>query len=1211
MPDINIFSNGVVLEDLNAKLTFTIELSEPVSTPTTYYLSTLDNTAFAGSDYTVLNNQALIFQAGERIKTYAVTITNDLINEGDESFILNVLSSNNPLTAVILATAFGTITDTQTANVSTTLAASVESLTLAGTDNINGTGNVSNNTLLGNESNNILDGLGGNDTLLGGGGNDTLLGGAGDDVLNGGAGTDNLQGGVGNDTYIITDTLDTITGEIDGGGTDTIQVNTDFTLATDNFIENLTLVGSATQGTGNNYSNVIQGNNLANTLNGKTGNDTLLGFAGNDTLLGEVGDDVLDGGTGNDSLVGSDGNDTYVIDSSSDIIVEQAGQGVDTVQLGYATYTLADKPNLENITLTGVLAINATGNSANNILIGNNNNNVLTGNDGNDTLDGNGGVDTLRGGNGNDVYILDNPGDLVDLIVETGGDDAVRVNGDYTLGANLETLVLIGNGDFSGFGNSLNNTLFGNEAANYLDGGAGNDTLIGGKGNDTYLVDSVEDFIIEDKAAEGDDTVIVSYNTVEAYLLPDSGPGEYLNHVTLAGEASKAVGNRQHNLMLGNERDNVLSGLTGNDTLDGGAGADSLNGGSGNDLYRINISDGDTVVEASTSATELDTIEAIYTGSSSTVNYGLAANVENFVFLGTTSLSLQANASQNTITTGSGNDTISALDGNDTLNGGTGNDSLNGGTGNDSLNGGAGNDTLDGGAGNDTLLGGVGNDVFIGGTGNDIYIVDSQLEVLVEVANAGTDEVRSSVSALLANNFENLILTGTANTNGTGNTVNNILTGNTGNNVLDGQGGNDSLFGGTGNDVLLGQVGDDVLDGGTGTDTHYGGQGNDQYFVDNTADVIVEETNEGFDSVRSSVSYVLSDNIENLVLFGTTNINGTGNALSNVITGNAGINIIDGGLGADTLEGGLGNDFYYLDDLNDVITEGNATGSGTDSVFSSVSGYTLAGNVENLTLIGSATTGTGNDLNNRLIGNALSNSLIGGAGNDFLDGGTGNDTLTGGVGNDRFVIDSTLDVVVELLNEGTDLVISSVSYTLLTNFENLALTGSANLNGTGNTANNTIYGNQGNNLLNGNQGNDLLIGNEGDDRLVGGIGNDTLLGGAGADRFEYVTNSLFSGSAFGNDTLKEFNRIQGDKIVLGKVTFGLSGVVGSSLVNGSEFASVTDDDLVEINAAKIVHSQSSGNIFFNSDGTTPGGDTLIATTPILGSAMLNTDFVVG
>ncbi|MFM6604172.1 MAG: calcium-binding protein, partial [Dolichospermum sp.] len=271
-----------------------------------------------------------------------------------------------------------------------------------------------------------------------------------------------------------------------------------------------------------------------------------------------------------------------------------------------------------------------------------------------------------------------------------------------------------------------------------------------------------------------------------------------------------------------------------------------------------------------------------------------------------------------------------------------------------------------------------------------------------------------------------------------------------------GTAGNDWVKGGTGNDDLSGGDGNDYLNGGTGADLLIGGNGNDTYVVDNVGDIIAEGLNGGIDTVESSITWTLKANLENLTLTGTTNINGTGNNLNNIITGNTGNNVLTGGAGADTLIGGAGNDFYYVDNTADIITENS--NEGTDSVFSTVT-YALSANVENLTLQGTtAINGTGNTLNNIIIGNSGNNALTGGLGNDTLNGGTGTDTLVGGSGDDSYFVDNTADIT-ENLNEGTDSVFSTITYTLGTNVENLTLQGTTAINGTGNDLNNSITGN--------------------------------------------------------------------------------------------------------------------------------------------------------
>jgi Ca2+-binding RTX toxin-like protein len=254
-----------------------------------------------------------------------------------------------------------------------------------------------------------------------------------------------------------------------------------------------------------------------------------------------------------------------------------------------------------------------------------------------------------------------------------------------------------------------------------------------------------------------------------------------------------------------------------------------------------------------------------------------------------------------------------------------------------------------------------------------------------------------------------------------------------------------------------------------------GGLGNDSYAVSDSSDVVVENVNEGTDTVSSRASsYHLAANVENLILTGVAAINGAGNTLNNQITGNSADNVLNGGAGVDTMTGGLGNDSYGVNDNSDVIVEN--LNEGTDTVFSRAS-YRLAANVENLVLMGTeAINGTGNALNNQITGNSA---------NNFLTGGSGVDTMTGGLGDDSYTVDNANDTIIENSAGGWDIVYSrATSYTLSTSVEQLILTETAALNGTGSADNNILIGNTGDNILDGQGGYDILI---------GGLGKDTYL----------------------------------------------------------------------------------------------------------------------
>ncbi len=344
-------------------------------------------------------------------------------------------------------------------------------------------------------------------------------------------------------------------------------------------------------------------------------------------------------------------------------------------------------------------------------------------------------------------------------------------------------------------------------------------------------------------------------------------------------------------------------------------------------------------------------------------------------------------------------------------------------------------------------------DTLRGGAGDDTYVVQRR-DVIVEGVNAGNDTVRSGTSWTLGANLENLVLTGSAVINGTGNALANRITGNGAANTLSGAAGNDALLGGAGNDSLVGGDGNDRLDGGLGSDTLVGGEGSDTYVVDANTDIITETgTLAGaVDTVISAVTWTLGATLENLTLSGSAAINGTGNGQANFITGNGAANILSGGSGNDVMLGGAGND-----------------------------------------------------------------SLVGGAGNDRLDGGAGSDTLVGGEGSDTYVVDANTDIISETgtLAGAVDSVISAVTWTLGATLENLTLSGGAAINGSGNGQANLIIGNAAANILSGGAGNDTLSAGAGDDILRGGAGSDRLSGGDGADRF--VVDS-----ALGSDLITDF-----------------------------------------------------------------------------------------
>lgn len=465
-------------------------------------------------------------------------------------------------------------------------------------------------------------------------------------------------------------------------------------------------------------------------------------------------------------------------------------------------------------------------------------------------------------------------------------------------------------------------------------------------------------------------------------------------------------GGTGNDLLFGCEGDDKLYGEEGDDELQGEEGNDVVNGGQGNDLLfggegkdTLVGADGDDELQGGADNDQLDA------GAGNDKLFGQVGNdilnggdgndiMRGFTGINAIQQTLYSGESDaDTMFGGNGADQLAGgldndyMDGgadNDNIDGDDGNDKLFGAAGNDELEGGAGNDVMDGGEGADNLFGGVGNDQLWGGNGDDFM--------------NGFTAVNDAKQTLAAGEADNDKMYGGAGDD--------FMVGALGNDQLWGGTGNDELQGGDGSDALYGEVGNDKLFGQVGNDTIYGGDGDD---------VIA-----GFTGINSAKQALAAGESDNDFLYG-----GAGNDL---ILGRFGNDYIDGGAGADDMEGGQGNDTYVVNSVNDTILE--QQDEGYDVVISS-SNYILNANIEELRLVeGYDIHGTGNSLKNRIVGNNR---------NNILDGVTGADTLVGGLGNDTYYVDEAGDKVVELAGEGTDIVNSSISYTLGANVENLSL----------------------------------------------------------------------------------------------------------------------------------------------------------------------------
>ncbi len=817
--------------------------------------------------------------------------------------------------------------DTVISSIDYTLASQLENLTLVG-GAINGTGNAGFNDITGNAEDNELSGLGGRDNL------------------DGGEGADHMIGGNGNDTYVVDDAGDDVD-EAGTTGNDTVFSAIDYTLGSD--IENLTLVGTAINGTGNELDNELAGNDEDNVLSGLEGADT------------------LDGGAGADHMIGGNGSDIYVVDDLGDVTDETGTTGTDTVETAI-DYTL--NAVIENLTLTG--SNSGTGNALAN---------TITGSDQANTLNGGAGIDTLIGGDGDDTYVVDS---TTDIITEgsggSSGSDLITTSVTLaSLAANVERLTLLGTAALNATGNSLDNIITGNSAANLINGGAGADSMIGGNGADTYTVDDSGDTITEGTGVTSGVDIV---NSTANYTLSDNV--EKLN--LLGGSAINGTGNASGNTITGNGAVNTLSGMDGNDTLDGGIGADILVGGNGSDTYIVDDAS-DTVTEGTDVG--LDTVK-------SSVTYTLSNNVEYLTLTGSSVINGTGNDGNNTLTGNGASNTLRGQAGRDNLTGGLGADTLIGGLGNDTYNidatdtitevsgagsgidlvragftysiaavsnlenielTGVGNFNATGNSGSNVLTGNIGTNVLTGGDGNDTYTINKTADSVVELSGEGTDTViatgAAGVTFTMANFVENMNLGGLAASNATGNDLDNAINGNAVANNINGGIGNDTIFGDAGNDTLTGGEGNDSLDGGFGDDAMTGGNGNDTYYINVAGDSITEGSGgtSGTDTIVSTLAnYTLIANVENLTMGGANAINGTGNSVANIITGNAGINTllgaggadtINGGAGADNINGGAGTDAMNGGGGKDKFLFSTADDANGDSISNFASGETI------------------------------------------------------------------------------------------------------------------------------------------------------------------------------------------------------------------------------------------------------------------------------
>lgn len=1086
-------------------------------------------------------------------------------------------------------------------------------------------GDGGNNTFNGNSENDTASGFAGNDSLNGGDGLDSLMGGEGHDQLRGEAGNDTLRGGQGND-YLTGGSGDDVL--VGGAGFDTADYF--FSDSNAGIVVDL-VAGTATGGggtdslsaiehvNGTDFNDTISGDALNNTLEGRAGNDSLSGLAGDDNMFGGDGNDTLAGGLGADTLNGDNGDDSLAGGTGFGFDFLVGGAGNDTLDGGESVdfYFGTDQSGTSYGGATSAVFIDMRGVTKDG--------RVGEG----FAFDGLGGTDVLRNislytASGNNDTILGSSAGIFEQFEGGLGDD-----------------ILIGGGYDPYFLDAFNRVTYQNSpgavtvdlGTGIASGASGNDILVdmhsarGSNHNDTLLGSDTTEYVEQFEGRNGNDRIDGRDGTdIVRYGYLSSNIGVYVNLATgvaIAGPTDvdtlisiERVRGSQYNdtLIGGNPENGVFSlegreafrGEAGNDFIDGGAGFDVAEyGGATSGVYvvlggpaagfaydgqggvdtllnieRVNgsfyddyLSGSDTAeYESYEGAAGNDTIDGkggidrvIYGGSRAAVNVNLVTSTatEFYRYEG-----IDAVTDDLIITMGT--DLLINIE------------EISGSLFDDTLTGNAAANFIEGSAGDDTIDGGAGNDIMEGNDGSDLYFVSDLGDVVRETNRhrfvGGEDTVKSFITTamsgtgyVLGDFVENLHIGTTAAANGSGNNFDNEIVANVGNNVLDGASGNDTIsfrlaVAGVVASIDAAAVAPQAT-GGSGTDT-----------------------------------LLNFENIEG----------GSGN---DSLTGSAAGNWISGGAGADTLVGGLGADTYEVDDAGDVVVESSSNPLEIDHIFSAVT-FSLAAlaNVENLTLTGTAFTGTGNSLANMLIGADGNGSLIGADGDDTLDGGQGSDTLVGGQGNDVYVVNSGDDLVSEGAGQGTaDLVRASITYSLLDtdgagpnggNVENLRLMGTANIDGTGNGVNNILYAGEGNNILNGGAGNDTVsyrYGVLGVGVNLGIVGGQTV-SGSGTDTFQSIEN--LEGSEFadtltgdasanrltglgGNDS---FNLMSGgDDTVLGGAggDFITAGGIGNMSIDGG----VVTDLLIGMDMNSISYASAFGPVVIDLSGITGDGST--------------------
>ncbi|MFL9841816.1 hypothetical protein ABS767_12640 [Sphingomonas sp. ST-64] len=999
----------------------------------------------------------------------------------------------------------------------------------------------------GTTGNDIMNGLGGNDTLRGLAGDDTIDGGDGNDILFGNGGADTINGGAGDDW---------LTG----------------------------------------YDNNPNGQNGIDIVNGGEGNDRI-GIYGMASLV--AGSQFI-GGAGFDTVFFGPGSiwDQYStldisnlaitleaerIESESMIVRMSAAQLAGFTQLaglfelaesgsfdltgnrlvsgsigfsdGNDTVTLAGNTNAELVSLRGRGGDDTlVGGQGADALIGDEGNDRLEGRDGDDGLEGGAGNDTLLGGAGND-NIWDGEG--VDRVEGGAGDDTLHIT--Y-------------------------------QAGDIVDGGAGNDYLI--IENGSPYVDDVIDFtngafIGIERVYAPWSTVIASsavlnaFQTLEVERVRFTTAGSFaisgdavrardwelsaagntldLTAGTFAG-GYRVTGLGGNDTVRGSANSDILNGGDGNDTLNGGGGGDELFGGAGIDQVFGGAGDdvihigppgdgtGQDLPGETLGAGEVmdggegnDTlfVSGSHYGYSDVVSDISAATMRGIEFLAGHSLSgLRATVAQFSSVQSS------TLHGHYLANGGT----------------------LDltgrafqyyfylSAAGNTLILAGADNRyIHVVGAGGDDHVVGSD--------NSDNLQGGGGADWLEGGEGDDVLIGDAGNDRLYGGNGSDYLSGGAGDDIMDAGAGNDILSDDEGNDLLSGGAGDDILNIGsmtTAADRFQGGSGVDRILVNATAAVDISNFQIAADIERAESNVELGVSVTQANQFQAI----VAPALR--LTNGGTVYLLNGTFTGQTL--------YLSNAGNAVDLSGTTTG-----------GLSVVGGNGNDLIIGGSGFQT-------LTGGGGADVIFGGASSDIIDGGASNDSMYGGAGDDTYRASSALDLVFEGVDGGHDRVISTASYYLYANVEDLELAGPAQF-GVGNDLANHITGTAGANLLLGGGGDDRIEGGVGADSLFGEAGNDVIDGGIGIDYLvggagdDVLDGSYDADALYGED---------GDDILYGGIGFVtdiLVGGAGDDILYGD--SGEQDYDLMDGGSGNDIYYVDTGaDLTFEAVGG--GTDTVVA-----------------